>query len=137
MERFTDAAQGYCEMYCKKYGHCFCDPGDCVFKDEVKMYEALKGYEFTGMSPADIRIMEISALREQEKRRWIPVTERLPESEGTYLVYTKRGSVYASHFYEKKVFRDDYVREQQWSQRGKVKVTHWMPLPEPPREGTP
>lgn len=70
-------------------------------------------------------------------QEWIPVTERLPESEGTYLVYTKRGSVYASHFYEKKVFRDDYVREQQWSQRGKVKVTHWMPLPEPPKEETP
>lgn len=76
----------------------------------------------------------LSALREQENRQWVPVTERLPESEGTYLVYTERGSVYASHFYAKKVFRDDYVREPQWSQRGKVKVTHWMPLPEPPKE---
>ena len=73
-------------------------------------------------------------VQEQEERRWIPVTERMPESEGTYLVYTNRGSVYASHFYEKKVFRDDYVREPQWSQRGKVEVTHWMPLPEPPKE---
>lgn len=78
----------------------------------------------------------ISALREQEERRWIPVTERLPESEGTYLVYTERGTVYANHFYTKKVFRDDYVREPQWSQRGKVKVTHWMPLPEPPKENS-
>lgn len=76
----------------------------------------------------------ISAIREQEERRWIPVTERLPESGGTYLVYTERGSVYATHFYEKKVFRDDYVREPQWSQRGKVKVTHWMPMPKTPKE---
>lgn len=74
----------------------------------------------------------IAALRGQEERRWIPVTERLPKFEGTYLVYTERGSVYESHFYPKKVFRDDYVREPQWSQRGKAKVTHWMPLPEPP-----
>lgn len=73
-------------------------------------------------------------VQDGEERRWIPVEERLPESEGTYLVYTERGSVYASHFYAKKVFRDDYVREPQWSQRGKVKVTHWMPLPEPPVE---
>lgn len=74
------------------------------------------------------------ALRDWEERQWIPVTERLPESEGTYLVYTERGCVYASHFYAKKVFRDDYVREAQWSQRGKVNVTHWMYLPKPPME---
>ena len=45
MERLTDCAQGYCEMYCKKYGHCFEDPGDCIFKDEIKMYDALKSIE--------------------------------------------------------------------------------------------
>ena len=134
MEKLTDSAQGYCEMYCKKYGHCFGDPGDCVFQHEVKMYEALKDYECTGMSPMDIKTIASTALREQEERRWIPVTERLPVSEGTYLVYTERGSVYASHFYAKKVFRDDYVIEPKWSQRGKVKVTHWMSLPEPPKE---
>ena len=37
-------------------------------------------------------------------------------------------------FFEEKVFRDGYVREPQWSQRGNVTVTHWMPLPEPPKE---
>ena len=45
MDRLTDCAQGYCEMYCKKYGHCFGDPGDCIFKDEVKMYEKLKSID--------------------------------------------------------------------------------------------
>lgn len=45
MDNLTDCAQGYCEMYCKKYGHCFGDPGDCIFKDEVKMYEKLKSIE--------------------------------------------------------------------------------------------
>ena len=69
-----------------------------------------------------------------EERRWIPVTERLPVSEDTYLVYTERGSVYASHFYTEKRFASGYVRESQWSHRGKVNVTHWMPLPEPPKE---
>ena len=64
--------------------------------------------------------------------KWIPVTERLPETGGSYLVYTERGSVYASHFYTEKKFASGYVREASWSQRGKVKVTHWMPLPEPP-----
>lgn len=45
MERLTDCAQGYCEVYCKKYGHCFGDPGDCIFNDEVAMYEKLKAIE--------------------------------------------------------------------------------------------
>ena len=40
MERLTDPAQGYCEMYCKKYGHCFGDPGDCIFEKEIAMYSS-------------------------------------------------------------------------------------------------
>ena len=64
---------------------------------------------------------------------WVSVDERLPECEGSYIVYTERGSIYASHFYTEKRFASGYVREAQWSQRGTVKVTHWMPLPEPPK----
>ena len=57
MERLTDCAQGYCEMYCKKYGHCFGDPGDCIFKDEIKLYDALKSIE--GIVPFD-RLLELA-----------------------------------------------------------------------------
>ena len=57
MERLTDCAQGYCEMYCKKYGHCFEDPDDCIFKDEIKMYDALKSIE--GIVPFD-RLLELA-----------------------------------------------------------------------------
>ena len=45
MERLTDSAQGYCEVYCKKYGRCFDDPGDCTFEKEKEMYEKLKQIE--------------------------------------------------------------------------------------------
>lgn len=57
MERLTDCAQGYCEMYCKKYGRCFGDPGDCIFKDEIKLYEAVKSIE--GIVPFD-RLLELA-----------------------------------------------------------------------------
>ena len=57
MERLTDCAQGYCEMYCKEYGHCFGEPGDCIFKDEIKMYDALKSIE--GIVPFD-RLLELA-----------------------------------------------------------------------------
>ena len=90
--------------------------------------------DIQSMDPVDAANLQQNDNCAAIAQQWISVTERLPEVGGTYLVYTNRGSVYASHFYEKKVFRDDYVREPQWSQRGKMKVTHWMPLPEPPKE---
>lgn len=57
MVRLTDCAQGYCEMYCKKYGHCFGDPENCVFKDEIKLYDELKSIE--GIVPFD-RLLELA-----------------------------------------------------------------------------
>ena len=56
-ERLTDCAQGYCEMYCKKYMLCFEDPEDCDFKDEIKLYDAIKSIE--GIVPFD-RLLELA-----------------------------------------------------------------------------
>ena len=57
MERLTDCAQGYCEMYCKNYMLCFEDPEDCIFKDEIKLYDAIKSIE--GIVPFD-RLLELA-----------------------------------------------------------------------------
>ena len=67
-------------------------------------------------------------------QEWISVKDRLPEYEGSYIVYTERGSVYANHFYTEKRFASGYVREAQWSRRGTAKVTHWQPMPQPGKE---
>ena len=60
-------------------------------------------------------------------QEWIPVTERLPGVTGTYIVANKAG-----------VFPGEYVLEMnKWfGGFGEVRtpVTHWMPLPEPPKE---
>ena len=58
------------------------------------------------------------------RRRWIPVTERLPEKNGSYLVYVY-GEVTEMDYWRGKWhrLRDDYTKA----------VTHWMPLP-PPKE---
>lgn len=34
MDRLTDSAQGYCEMYCENYGIPGCDPETCARKGE-------------------------------------------------------------------------------------------------------
>ena len=68
---------------------------------------------------------------EMEKTtRWIPVTERLPENAEVYLCriksfggefrYTDTMKYVDGFFYEKGVATE--------------RVTHWMPLPEPPKE---
>lgn len=67
--------------------------------------------------------------------KWIPVTERLPDGFGTYLVAIdevhgeKRISVDSADFdpFEKKWSTFNYFCAG-------YKITHWMPLPEPPKE---
>ena len=68
----------------------------------------------------------IEAFSKMEKTtHWIPVTERLPEKTGSYLVYVY-GEVTEMNYWHGKwhSLGDDYTKA----------VTHWMPLPEPPKE---
>lgn len=56
-------------------------------------------------------------------QRWIPVTERLPEKHGAILAVFKYGR--CKPFVEQITYRGAFADE----------VTHWMPLPEAPKEG--
>ena len=68
----------------------------------------------------------------KEMSEWIPITEQIPP-EGEYvLVYGK--SLYpnpnVAQFAVSEVYDGNY-----WSGFGRTnKITHWMPLPEPPKE---
>lgn len=101
--------------------------GESRLCNECPSYE-LK--DTMGVYPcADLLMMKAAVLIEQQAARiaeleakvprWIPVTERLPETAGSYIVCTKSGSVAKVNFYP----------ELGRSQRI---FTHWMPLPEPP-----
>ena len=56
--------------------------------------------------------------------KWIPVTERLPEYSGKVLVHCVTGYIGVESYSENKGFNSVGV----W-----IPVTHWMPLPEPPK----
>ena len=69
-----------------------------------------------------------------ERTRWIPCSERLPGKAGFYLVATPRGIEIMEFSSGDKRYRETpcFVSEA----LGKVSgyVTHWMPLPELPKE---
>ncbi len=60
-------------------------------------------------------------------QQWIPVTERLPKKQGFYLVAHQRSGCVAERFYYQDC-PDLFVKTTG------DPVTHWMPLPEPPKE---
>jgi hypothetical protein len=57
--------------------------------------------------------------------KWISVEERLPDILSTIIVCDKKGNVGEAYYYGEGSF--------QWIDGDLVIVTHWMPLPEPPK----
>ena len=86
----------------------------------IKIAEALK--------------MAISALAADNNSacEWIPVTERLPKSDTTVLVYRPTmGIKYMQSYYHKNIGFCDGALDIY----GNEVITHWMPLPTPPKDG--
>ena len=73
----------------------------------------------------------ISALREQEERRWIPVAERLPE-QGERVLATDGGFV--GEFYVNSGGQWRRYNINNHSLLMALDILWWMPLPEPPKE---
>lgn len=65
---------------------------------------------------------ERERLKEQIPK-WIPVTERLPKEDETVMTWGKQGIVLL-----------DWLHDNKWCCFGEA--THWMPLPEAPKEET-
>lgn len=68
-------------------------------------------------------------------QRWIPVTERLPENDGKYIVARRIGDYYSISV---RKFRKEvpcwYTGYCGHWERRTCGITHWMPLPEAPKE---
>lgn len=78
------------------------------------------GVEIEDMA-AKMIIKELLSLR--ERTRWIPVTEKLPD-EIEVLVFDGDDNIFLA-----------ILSDGQWTTDGyDIDVTHWMPLPEIPRE---
>lgn len=110
------------DMGCPGSGEC--PTAGCLFREAADAIEALQR--------ACANYAEMAT--EQE---WIPVKERLPENNGFYMV--KVGATYRPiRIYEYKPC-EWYEGENLWkaddgSYCFNHFVTHWMPLPDPPKE---
>ena len=67
------------------------------------------------------------AIEELSKPRWIPVSERLPEDGQWVLVWGHGQKIPIMMFRESGAWIDDQFEFH-------TTITHWMPLPEPPKE---
>lgn len=109
---------------------------------EIEYYGGFSGRAAAVQAVSDACILAVAALREQEQRRWIPVTERLPEqiacSAGT--AYSDAVNVLTSG---RKVITaiwdgTDWIGSFRfWDAEGE-EITHWapvlLPTPEMPKE---
>lgn len=94
------------------------------FQGEAEFDEILKNialrlaaYEDTGLAPEEVQQM-----------RWIPVEERLPEEKQRVIVRCERVGTSVG-----------WILWGNWMTDigpGAGKLTHWMPLPQPPKEAS-
>lgn len=68
--------------------------------------------------------MTIANYETEKENRWISVKERLPEEEGEYLVFYK---------YKENEDRVDIALFSRFGWHKAYEITHWQPLPEPPK----
>lgn len=109
-------------------------------KDMEKKYALINEYIEDRIHRTEIGICEFATKEAHDKafleelehlhngvtqQKWIPVTERLPSEKGTYLIFTDRGGILMAHWYGKS-WGGGYAVQH---------ITHWMPLPLPPKEG--
>lgn len=127
----------------EKHIEILVDRKEYITKEEI--YKAInEQYHETGLDGYQDgielmnRIAKIPAADVVEVVRWIPVTERLPKDEKDVLAYYgfKHDGVLSDQRFIGTLcyFRFDPNPHWQHEGQGKLTVTHWMPLPEPPKE---
>ena len=94
----------------------------------------------------DVATEELQAVKKLvESIRWIPTSERLPEIGGNYFVVVKYKYDFEKEYsydtdFAEFTFSDGYIDNcwntyNDWNEGQQyLHITHWMPIPEPPKE---
>lgn len=99
---------------------------------EIEYYAGFRGEEAVRKAVDDDCILAVAALRGQEERRWIPVTERLPQNYISVLVYIPTAEPLPM-VHEAYIGDDGEWHSSVFYGIENEDVTHWMPMPKPPK----
>ena len=95
-------------------------------KDLIEIFDA--EYERRRIITADFTAIHLAEKGYHKQSEWISVEERLPKEDGKYIVHNKPGMVFQAKYYS---------HPKTWGMVDKgVNITHWMPMPEPPKKGS-
>ena len=73
------------------------------------------------------------AIEELQKPKWIPVTERLPEHLTSVIIHRKDGGIFIWEYFDTSPTDECWI-DDIMNVYPLYDATHWMPLPEPPKE---
>lgn len=110
------------EMYCKRCSNCngvWCRA--CEHRDDMDFIE-------------DAPTIDAQPVKRGEMSEWIRCSERMPEANEDVLVVINPGdyqSIHIGYMYNE---GDWMIDGEFWYEEGDPSITHWMPLPEPPKE---
>ena len=97
-------------------------------EDCISRQKALDCFEQTNTRQGAKYAIETLPSVTPQQTRWIPVSERLPERSGDYLVTTKWKGSYSGDVYIETNMAVYKKKQEEWDC---VDVIAWMPLPEP------
>ena len=132
--RKTDFSDG-----CTCGAEPLCKDKDCVILQAADAIEQLSN---TGSAYGRGWTLGYDAGREESKPRWIPVTEGLPKTRESILGKKSSKVIVAFRFDDGIQGTDTaHTLNGEWVFEDHITVvartiTHWMPLPEPPKEET-
>ena len=129
-EKLLKRMEGYCEANCgcKPYEDALCP--SCGLGDAIYMVEEQRIVNSKNMRGRKDATVALSKM--EKTTRWIPVTERLPDEGKFVLVY---GDLYPNKHDGGVIAVSRRIDWNYWQGFGRERdITHWMPLPEPPKE---
>lgn len=95
--------------------------------DKAACYEEYEVAEKYHAAADRLETLEAELAAHRAQQRWIPVAERLPEDDDDVLIMSS-GSISMGYYSTYNEYWADYINVYYND------VTHWMPLPEAPKE---
>ena len=108
------------------FPNCIDRHADLLAADTIEALLERRQMDADLMQEQKERIVELE--EKLEAQRWIPVTERLPDKPGHYLVLSKNRNHSVQTFLVYDETRKEFIHIENGT------ITHWMPLPEAPEQ---